>query len=101
MACVAAMLAGFVGGRVDRADRDLGETSDGRSLASFAAVLVAGLIIWHMGSGWTRTEDRAKAKAESQQLRRNLAAADAIIRAEPQILVILGAPGPLRIVASR
>ncbi|WP_045837225.1 PAS domain-containing sensor histidine kinase [Hyphomicrobium sp. 99] len=84
MACVAAMLAVFVGGHQIATDQ-LNE----RQLAVIgivaATVFVAGLVIWHMAS--IARKEAGKAKAESQHLRRNLAAADAIIRAEPQVLV--------------
>ncbi|CAA2137226.1 ATP-binding protein [Hyphomicrobium sp. ghe19] len=84
MACVATMLAVFVGGHQMEAN----ELSE-RQLAVVgivaATVFMAGLIIWHMGS--VARKEAGKAKAESQHLRRNLAAADAIIRAEPQVLI--------------
>ena len=84
MACVATMLAVFVGGHQIESNQ-LSE----RQLAVVgivaAAVFMAGLLIWHMGS--VARKEAGKAKAESQHLRRNLAAADAIIRAEPQVLI--------------
>ncbi len=84
MASVAAMVAVFVGGHqiepTNLTERQLAVVG-----IVAAAVFVAGLIIWHMGS--VARKEAGKAKAESHHLRRNLAAADAIIRAEPQVLV--------------
>ncbi|MBS0239391.1 MAG: PAS-domain containing protein [Proteobacteria bacterium] len=84
MACVAAMLAVFVGGHQIETSQ-LTERQMAVVGIVAAAVFVAGLIIWHTASN--ARKEASKAKAESQHLRRNLAAADAIIRAEPQVLV--------------
>ena len=62
-----------------------------------AAVFIAGLIVWHMGS--VARKEANTAKAESQHLRRNLAAADAIIRAEPQVLIFWEQGQAVRIVS--
>jgi signal transduction histidine kinase len=96
MACVATMLATFVDGH------HIGSVEFGlRHLWLIAAVAGAAItsiaIIWHMGS-IARREARA-AKAESTQLRRNLAAADAIIRAEPQVLIFWEQGQAVRIVS--
>ncbi|HET6388617.1 PAS domain-containing sensor histidine kinase [Hyphomicrobium sp.] len=84
MASVAAMVAVFVGGHQIE-PTNLTERQMAVVGVVAAAVFVAGLIIWNMGSA--ARKEAGKAKAESQHLRRNLAAADAIIRAEPQVLV--------------
>ena len=84
MASVAAMVAVFVGGHQIE-PTNLTERQMAVVGVVAAAVFVAGLIIWNMGS--VARKEAGKAKAESQHLRRNLAAADAIIRAEPQVLV--------------
>src|SRR4051794_12261157 len=96
MACVATMLASFVGdGKFESASLDVRQLS---LLALIAgAAFIAGLIVWHMGSV-ARREAR-EAKAESQNLRRNLAAAEAIIRAEPQVLVFWEQGHAVRIVS--
>lgn len=96
MACVATMLVSFVGGhRIGSVDFDI------RHLWLIAAVggaAVASMtIIWRMGT-MARREARA-AKAESTQLRRNLAAADSIIRAEPQVLIFWEQGQAVRIVS--
>jgi signal transduction histidine kinase len=62
-----------------------------------ASVVAAGVIIWQMAR-LARKEAR-KAKAETQLLRRNLAAADAIIRAEPQVLIFWEQGQAVRIVS--
>ncbi len=96
MAFVATILAMFVGSHSIDPDQ-LGV----RQLAAVAlvagAVFIAGLIIWHMGS--VARKEAQKAKAESQHLRRNLAAADAIIRAEPQVLIFWEQGQAVRIVS--
>ncbi len=84
MACVATMLAGFVNGHgLGSVEFDLRHTWLFLTVAVGALAAIA--VIWRMGSV-ARREARA-AKSESVHLRRNLAAADAIIRAEPQVLV--------------
>jgi signal transduction histidine kinase len=96
MACVATMLASFVDGHhigsVDFHMRHLWLIA-----AVSGAAIAAVAIIWRMGS-MARREARA-AKAESTQLRRNLAAADAIIRAEPQVLIFWEQGQAVRIVS--
>ncbi|MBS0250279.1 MAG: PAS-domain containing protein [Proteobacteria bacterium] len=61
------------------------------------AVFIAGLIVWHMAT--VARKEARKAKTESQHLRRNLAAADAIIRAEPQVLIFWEQGQAVRIVS--
>lgn len=96
MGCVTALLATFVSGHAIQPDR-----IDLRHISLIALVagagFIAGLIVWHMTSV-ARREARY-AKAESLQLRRNLAAADAIIRAEPQVLIFWEQGQAVRIVA--
>ena len=96
MGCVTALLSSFISGH--------GEASgqlDLRHISLIALVagtgFIAGLIVWHMASA-ARREARY-ATAESLQLRRNLAAADAIIRAEPQVLIFWEQGQAVRIVA--
>ncbi|MEQ1670053.1 MAG: histidine kinase, partial [Hyphomicrobium sp.] len=95
-ACVTALLSTFISGHGVRP-----EQLDLRHVTLIAVVagagFVAGLIVWHMTSS-ARREARY-AKAESLQLRRNLAAADAIIRAEPQVLIFWEQGQAVRIVA--
>ncbi len=96
MACVAAMLAIFVGGsRLEPGALNMRQLAAGGLVAG--AIFIAGLIIWHMANV-ARKETR-KAKAESQQLRRNLASAEAIIRAEPQVLIFWEQGEAVRIVS--
>ena len=96
MGCVTALLATFVSGHAIQPDR-----INLRHISLIALVagagFIAGLIVWHMTSV-ARREARY-AKAESMQLRRNLAAADAIIRAEPQVLIFWEQGQAVRIVA--
>jgi signal transduction histidine kinase len=96
MGCVTALLSAFVTGHGMKADQ-----LDLRHISLIALVagtgFIAGLIVWHMASS-ARREARY-AKAESLQLRRNLAAADAIIRAEPQVLIFWEQGQAVRIVA--
>jgi signal transduction histidine kinase len=96
MACVATMLASFVSGHSLAA-----EEFDFRHIWLILAIAGSGLaviaIVWRMGSV-ARREART-AKTESAQLRRNLAAADAIIRAEPQVLVFWEQGQAVRIVS--
>ncbi len=96
MGCVTALLATLVSGHASQPDR-----IDLRHISLIALVagagFIAGLIVWHMTSV-ARREARY-AKAESLQLRRNLAAADAIIRAEPQVLIFWEQGQAVRIVA--
>ncbi len=96
MGCVVSMLAMFISGHNVRP-----EGLDLRHISLIALVasagFVAGLIVWQMTSA-ARREARY-AKAESAQLRRNLAAADAIIRAEPQVLIFWEPGQAVRIVA--
>lgn len=96
MACVSTLLGGIIAG-----DQSHPQGFDIRHIALIALVagagFIAGLIIWHIASS-ARQEAR-NAKAESLQLRRNLAAADAIIRAEPQVLIFWEQGQAVRIVA--
>jgi signal transduction histidine kinase len=93
---VATLLAIFVGGRsVSPGKLSFGQLEAVGLIAG--AVFIAGLIVWHMGS-LARKEAR-KAKAESQHLRRNLAATEAIIRAEPQVLIFWEQGQAVRIVS--
>ncbi|MET0639338.1 MAG: ATP-binding protein [Hyphomicrobium sp.] len=96
MACVATMLAVFVGHHeLDPSQLNIRQL--GAIALVAAAVFIAGLIVWHMASVARR--EAHKAKAESQHLRRNLAAADAIIRAEPQVLAFWEQGHAVRIVS--
>lgn len=96
MGFVAAMLAMFV----DRRGMDANQLAT-HQLAAVGviagAVFIAGLVVWHMGS--VARKEARNAKAESQHLRRNLAAADAIIRAEPQVLIFWEQGQAVRIVS--
>jgi signal transduction histidine kinase len=96
MGCVTTLLGTFVSGHGMRP-----EQFNLRHITLIALVagagFIAGLIVWHMASA-ARREARY-AKAESLQLRRNLAAADAIIRAEPQVLIFWEQGQAVRIVA--
>lgn len=96
MGCVTVLLAAFVSGRDIHPEQ--------MEVKHFALIgliavsgIIAGLIVWRMTSS-ARREARY-AKAESLQLRRNLAAADAIIRAEPQVLIFWEQGQAVRIVA--
>ena len=96
MACVATMLASFVAGH------PIGPGPfDARHVLLIALVagagFIAALIVWHMNSVARR--ETHEAKAESLQLRRNLAATDAIIRAEPQVLIFWEQGQAVRIVS--
>ena len=96
MICVAALLAAFMAGHGLTPNLlDLRHVS----LIALVAVAasVAGLMVWHMTS--TARRESRYAKAESLQLRRNLAAADAIIRAEQQVLIFWEQGQAVRIVA--
>lgn len=62
-----------------------------------AAGFIAGVIIWRMTT--TVQRDARLVKAENQQLRRSLASADAIIRAEPQILIFWEQGQAVRIIS--
>jgi signal transduction histidine kinase len=96
MAFVATMLAMFVGGhRIDPNQIGIRQLAAMGLIAG--TVFIAGLIVWHMAS--VARKEARKAKAESQHLRRNLAAADAIIRAEPQILIFWEQGQAVRIVS--
>lgn len=96
MGCVTVLLSSFVAGHGLKLDQ-----MDMRHVSLIAMVtgagFIAGLIVWHMAS--TARRDARYAKAESLQLRRNLAAADAIIRAEPQVLIFWEQGQAVRIVA--
>lgn len=94
--CVAMLLAAIIAG-----DKGHPATLDLRHITLIAlvagAAFIAGLIVWHMTSS-ARREAR-EAKIEAMQLRRNLASADAIIRAEPQVLIFWEQGQAVRIVA--
>ena len=96
MGGVTALLSTFVAGHGAKPDQ-----MDLRHVSLIALVagagFIAGLIVWHMAS--TARREARYAKAESLQLRRNLAAADAIIRAEPQVLIFWEQGQAVRIVA--
>lgn len=96
MACVATILASLVPRHSVEAAR-----LDVRHILLVAIValvaFLAGMIVWHMTHAARR--EALHARAESQQLRRNLASADAIIRAEPQILIFWEQGQAVRIVA--
>ncbi|HEY8194993.1 MAG TPA: ATP-binding protein [Hyphomicrobium sp.] len=96
MACVATMLATFVSGHHIEPGQ-FGKQHIWLIAAIAGAGLAAGIIVWRIGS-IARREARS-AKAESTQLRRNLAAADAIIRAEPQVLIFWEQGQAVRIVS--
>lgn len=55
-------------------------------VAVSAAGLIAGLVVWRMTSSARR--EALTASAENTRLKRNLAAADSVIRAEPQVLIV-------------
>jgi signal transduction histidine kinase len=76
-----------------------GLTSERLTMAAAvgAALLFAGALIW-LTVGRARRALQA-ARSDNANLRRSLAAADAIIRSEPQILVFWEQGQPLRIVA--
>lgn len=95
LGCIAALLATYVSGAGQTA-----EHFDMRHVSLIALVacscIIAGLMVWHMTT-IARHEARY-AKAESMLLRRNLAAADALIRAEPQVLIFWEQGQAVRIV---
>lgn len=96
MSCVSLLLGAFIA-----RDKTQPGALDLRHLTLIALVagagFIAALIIWHITSS-ARREAR-EAKAEIRHLRRNLAAADAIIRAEPQVLIFWEQGQAVRIVA--
>lgn len=63
-----------------------------------ATVLLLGVLTW-LTAGRARRA-ASQARSESADLKRNLAAADSIIRSEPQILMFWEQEGPLRIIAN-
>ncbi|HEX9881873.1 MAG TPA: PAS-domain containing protein, partial [Hyphomicrobium sp.] len=96
LACVLVLVAGIASGG------DLllsGLTNDRLALFAVAgaAVLLGLALIW-LSLGRARRE-ASLARSENANLRRSLAAADSIIRSEPQILVFWEQGQPLRIVA--
>jgi signal transduction histidine kinase len=95
-ACVSMLLGAIIAG-----ERNQASSLDLRHITLIALVagagFIAGLIVWHMTSS-ARREAR-DAKLEAQNLRRNLASADAIIRAEPQVLIFWEQGQAVRIVA--
>jgi signal transduction histidine kinase len=95
LACVLALVAGIASG---------GDFVSGLKHERFALIAVAGAgvlmgvaLIW-LAVGRARREASA-ARDENAHLKRSLAAADSIIRSEPQILVFWEQGQPLRIVA--
>lgn len=96
MALVTPLLAGIISG-----DHSKPDALDLRHLSLIALVagagFIAGLIVWRMTS--SARHEAQEFKNEAQQLRRNLAAADAIIRAEPQVLIFWEQGQAVRIVA--
>ncbi|MGQ0455433.1 MAG: ATP-binding protein [Hyphomicrobium sp.] len=96
IACVTGLLAMFISGH---GVRPLGFDVRHAVLVALIAIggFIAGVIVWRMTSA-ARLEARA-AKADSTQLRRNLAAADAIIRTEPQVLILWEPGHAVRIIA--
>ncbi len=93
--CVTALLALYLAGQGEQpADWDLRHLSLMAGVA--AASFLSGLIVWHIARG--ARHDARNAKAESLHLRRSLAAADAIIRAEPQVLILWEPGQAVRIV---
>lgn len=96
MAGVATLLMAFVAGSASPGN-DFGISHLILIAVLGAAGVIAVSIVWQITSA-ARRESRY-AKAESQQLRRNLAAADAIIRAEQQILIFWEQGHAVRIVA--
>ncbi|CCB63792.1 putative histidine kinase, Putative HK, ATPase and Sensor Domain [Hyphomicrobium sp. MC1] len=96
MGLVATLLTVLVGARsATVASFDFRQLAVGGLVAG--AVFIAALIVWHMAS--VARKEARKAKTESQHLRRNLAAADAIIRAEPQVLIFWEQGQAVRIVS--
>lgn len=81
-----------------------GEMLFGLSLKQLSVIAVSGgmvilglVLAWFM-AGKARREAQ-KARSESADLRRSLAAADSVIRSEPQILVSWAQNEPLRVIA--
>jgi signal transduction histidine kinase len=95
LACVLAIIAGIASG----GSTLLGLSLDALPLiAIIAGIILLGLTLAWLTAGKARREVRA-ARGESADLKRSLAAADSIIRSEPQILVFWEQNQPLRIVA--
>lgn len=94
-ACVSMLLGAVIAG-----ERNQTNSLDLRHITLIALVagagFIAGLIIWHVTIS-ARREAR-DSKFEAHQLRRNLASADAIIRAEPQVLIFWEQGQAVRIV---
>jgi hypothetical protein len=67
-------------------------------VAVIGGMVVLGLVLAWFTAGRARREAQA-ARNESADLRRSLAAADSVIRSEPQILVSWAQNEPLRVVA--
>ena len=96
MACVATILASLVPKHpVDTTQFDIRHILLVAVIA--IAAFLAGLAIWHMTNAARR--QATSARAESQQLRRNLASTDAVIKAEPQILLFWEQEQAVRVVA--
>lgn len=96
MGCVTALLGFFVARHDVRPEGISAKYIVLISMIGIAGVIAA-LIVWRLAS--TARREARYAKAESLQLRRNLAAADAIIRAEPQVLIFWEQGQAVRIVA--
>lgn len=92
LACVLALAAGIVSG---------GEVIPLNKLP--LAALLGGAALLALAAIWLRADNAKRdvkiAQAEAKQFKRNLAAADSIIRSEPQILMFWEQNKPLRIVA--
>ncbi len=96
LACVLVLVAGIASG----GGALLAELTDERLplIAVAGAVVLLGLALIWLSLGKARREAHT-ARSENANLRRSLAAADSIIRSEPQILVFWEQGQPLRIVA--
>ncbi len=96
MACVATLLASVVGRhRVQPGELDMSHVALIALVAG--AAFLAGLVVWHM-SGVARREARA-AKARKPAAPPQPRRADAIIRAEPQVLIFWEQGHAVRIVS--
>src|SRR5688572_2189522 len=83
LACVLVLLAGIASGGRSLFGVSLEQLP---AIAVIGAVLLLGFVLFWMTAGKARHEARL-ARNESADLKRSLAAADSIIRSEPQILV--------------
>lgn len=95
-ACVLALLAGIATG----GDLVTGVWRENLPLiAVIGATLLLAVVLAWVAAGRARRLART-ARSEARDLKRSLAAADSIIRSEPQILMFWEQQGPLRIVAN-